>query len=227
MPTSHKRVTLSPTPEFLAGIGRNQLREILGAAKIRKISARHFILREGNPAAHLFILKSGHAKFYRLSRNGEEVLISELVPGDTFGLGTLLARPTPYIGTAETTRDSELVVWEQAQIQRLARKYPKLAQNALGILLRYLGGHFDRFFDLLTCTAPERLARALIRLSKRAGKVLPTGIELTATNDDLSALANVSTFTVSRLLNRWARQGALAKSRSKLFIYAPEKLIVD
>src|SRR5262245_32247799 len=99
-PKSRKNVTLSPT-EFLAGIGKNQLHEILGAAELRKIKAHKVILREGNPAAHLFLLKSGRAKFYRVTRNGDEVLLSQILPGDVFGLGTLLAKPVPYIGTAE------------------------------------------------------------------------------------------------------------------------------
>jgi len=132
---SHKRLTLSQPTEFLAGTGRDQLSKILGAAEIRKISAGQIILREGTPPAHLFLLKSGRAKFYRLTRSGGEVLLSLLAPGDAFGLGTLLARPVPYIGTAETTRDSELLVWEQARIRRLAQKYPRLAQNALVVHL--------------------------------------------------------------------------------------------
>ncbi len=213
--------------EFLAGLGRNQLPEVLGAAAIREISAGNIILREGNPAEHLFLLKSGRAKFYRLSRNGEEVLLSQIRPGDVFGLGTLLARPTAYIGTAETTRDSELVVWEHTRIRGLARKYPRLAQNALGIILRYLATHFDRLLGLMTATAAERLANAVLHLCKRAGKITPTGIEIAATNEELSALADVSIFTASRVLNRWARAGALAKSRGKVHILTPEKLMAD
>ena len=222
---SHKRLTLSQPTEFLAGTGRDQLSKILGAAEIRKISAGQIILREGTPPAHLFLLKSGRAKFYRLTRSGGEVLLSLLAPGDAFGLGTLLARPVPYIGTAETTRDSELLVWEQARIRRLAQKYPRLAQNALGIVLRYLAAHFDRLFDLVACTASERLARVVLHLGKETGIVVPAGVEIAVTNEELAAQANVSAFTVSRFLNRWARTGALVKSRGKVFIHSPEKLI--
>jgi CRP-like cAMP-binding protein len=222
---STKHVTVSPEPEFLAGIRKSDLPEILGAAKIRNIGPRHIILKEGNPAAHLFLLKSGLVRFYRLTRNGDLVLLWRIVPGEVFGLGTLLSTPTSYIGTAETVRDSELLVWEYSQIQGLARKYPRLAQNALSIVLRYLAAHSDRLFDLVTCTAAERLARALLHLKPE--NVVPTGVEIAATNEDLSALANVSTFTVSRLLNRWAREGVLAKSRGKIFIPSPEKLIFD
>jgi CRP-like cAMP-binding protein len=224
---SRKPLKLSPPAEFVADIRGDQLSEILGAAEVRKIGAQQIILREGTPPTQLFLLKSGRAKFYRLTRGGDEVLLSLLVPGDTFGLGTLLARPVPYIGTAETTRDSELLVWKQARIRRLAQKYPRLAQNALGIVLRYLNAHFDRLFDLVTCTAAERLAGVVLHLGRETGLVVPTGVEIDATNEELAAQANVSPFTVSRFLNRWARRGALSKSRGKLFIQSPEKLLGD
>ena len=219
-------MTFSPPTEFLAGIGKEQLLEILGAARVRKISTEHIILNEGHAATHLFLLKSGRAKFYRLTRKGDEVLLALLVPGDTFGLGTLLSRPVPYVGTAETTRDSELLVWDQARIRALARKYPRLAQNALGIVLKYLAGHFDRLFDLVTGTASQRLARVVLHLSKETGTVVPRGVEIAATNEELGALADISPFTVSRLLTEWARKGALTKSRGKVFVHCPEKLIV-
>ena len=224
---SQKRLTLSPPTEFVAGIGRDELSEILGAAKIRKIGARQVILREGTRPTQLFLLKSGRAKFYRLTRSGGEVLLSLLAPGEVFGLSSLLAHPRPYIGTAETTHDSELLVWEQARIRKLAQKYPRLAQNALGIVLRYLAAHFDRLFDLVACTAAERLARVVLHLCKETGVVVPAGVEITVSNDDLAAQANVSPFTVSRVLSRWARRGALSKSRGKVFIQSPDKLIGD
>jgi CRP-like cAMP-binding protein len=224
---SRKRVALSPDTEFVAGIRGNQLSEIVGAADVREIGARQIIMREGAPAAHLFLLKSGRAKFYRLTRSGDEVLLSMLVPGDAFGLGTLFAHPVPYVGTVETTRDSELLVWKHARIRLLAQKYPRLAQNALGIVLRYLNEHFDRLFGLVAGTAAERLAGVVLHLGKKSGLVVPSGVEINATNDELAAQANISPFTVSRLLNKWVQKGALRKSRGKVFIKSLEKLMSD
>jgi CRP-like cAMP-binding protein len=224
---SHGASTLSQSPELLAGIGKDQLSEILGAAEIRKVSARQILFKEGDNPARLLLLKSGRAKFYRLNRNGDEVLLSLLLPGDAFGLGALLAPPETYVGTAETTRDSELLVWKQTRIRELASKYPRLAQNSLNIVLRYLAAHFDRLVDLVGCTAVERLTQVVLHLGKKTGIVVPTGIEINATNEELAALANVSAFTVSRLLKKLVRTGALSKSRGKIFIQSPEKLIGD
>jgi CRP-like cAMP-binding protein len=142
-----------------------------------------------------------------------------------FGLGSLLSRRVHYIGTAETARDSELLVWEHSRIRKLAQRHPQLAENALGIVLQYLAAHADRLVDLVTLTAAERLARVVFHISKQAGKVGPTGVEIAATNEELSELANISKFTTSRLLSNWARKGAVTKSRGKVFIHSPEKLL--
>ena len=227
MDKSREHSPYVPTTEFFSGIGKAQIAEIVRAADVRKVGAHRIILREGNPAANLYMLKSGAAKLYRLTKGGEEVLLSRVVPGDIFGIGTLLSRPAPYMATAETIRDCEFLVWDQAHIRGFARRYQRLAQNALGIVLRYLGTHSDRLAHLLTSTAEERVAHTVLHLGKQSGTVVPTGVEIAATNEEIAALANVSPFTVSRVLNKWMRIGALAKSRRKVFIQAPEKLVSD
>jgi CRP-like cAMP-binding protein len=225
METSGALLTRSRKVKFFEGLGSREVREILDAAEVRKIGAHRIVLMAGETATHLFLLLSGYAQFYRLSHDGDKVLLSRLVTGNVFGLGTLLSRPMHYIGTAETSRDSEFLVWDRARIRELAQKYPRLAENALGIILRYLAAHTDRLVDLVTLTAPERLARAVFHLCKQTGKIVPTGVEIEATNEDLSQMANVSSFTVSRLLNRWARAGAVNKARGRIFISSPDKLL--
>ena len=210
--------------EFVTGIRGHQLSEILRAAEIREVRARRVIMREGTWPTHLFLLKSGRARFYRSTDGGQDVLLSTIGPGDIFGLSNLLARPGPYIGTAETTRDSELLVWDQSRIRRLAEKYPRLSQNALGIALRYLAKHFDRLYDLIACTATERVARILLHMANESSAILPNAAEIAVTNAELAEEAHVSPFTVSRLIRRWTRKGALRKSRGKLAILSPEQL---
>ena len=227
MQKSGTLLTRSRKAKFFEGLGSKEVREILNAAELRKVGRHKIVIMAGENATHLFLLLSGYAQFYRLSHDGDKVLLSRLVHGNIFGLATLLSRPMRYFGTAETTSDSEFLVWDQARIRKLAEKYPKLAENALGIVLRYLAAHADRLVDLVTLTAAERLSRAMFHLCKHAGKIVPSGVEIETTNEELSDLANVSSFTVSRLLNKWARKGAVAKSRGKVFVYSPDKLLPD
>jgi CRP-like cAMP-binding protein len=55
--------------------------------------------------------------------------------------------------------------------------------------------------------------------------MVPSGVEIEIKNEDLASLADVSFFTASRCLQEWERKGAVEKSRGKVLIRSPEKLL--
>jgi CRP-like cAMP-binding protein len=55
--------------------------------------------------------------------------------------------------------------------------------------------------------------------------MLPGGIEVDIKNEDLASLADVNCFTVSRILGAWERQNVVSKSRGKVLIRCPEKML--
>lgn len=65
----------------------------------------------------------------------------------------------------------------------------------------------------------------LLSLASGIGKVGPEGIEIHVINEDLAAETNVSSFTVSRALAAWQREGVLTKGRGKILLQKPELLI--
>jgi CRP/FNR family transcriptional regulator, nitrogen oxide reductase regulator len=199
---------------------------ILGIAERRKMS-RDVIIRGGEKAGYLFLLSSGRVKYYKLTKEGQELLLRWLTPGDVFGLATLLRHPPAYIGTAEAIKDCDLLVWKESVIRELSGVYPQLMENALRITMNYLSAYADRHARMVTETAEQRLAHTLISLGRRAGHVHPTGVELDITNEQLGGLADVGLFTATRFISAWERKVAVAKQRGKIIIRAPEKLPLD
>ena len=118
---------------FLAGLERPAADAILAAAQIQRISAKSNISTEGRRATRLFLVQSGQARFYRLTKQGELVLLARLVPGDVIGLVTTMKSPPPYIATAEAISDCEVLAWEHSVIRKLISLHPLLAENALHI----------------------------------------------------------------------------------------------
>jgi CRP-like cAMP-binding protein len=220
-------ISTRSVPTFLAGLGPRDLKIVLNAAEHRKIPAGQVVIRSGERARHFYLMCAGSAKYYRLTKNGEEVLLWLVSPGDIFGLGTILADPPTYIGSVEAVSASEVDVWTHAQIRKFALAYPRLAENALRIVLQYLSSHADRLVSLLSHTAEQKVAWALLHLGRRTGRIHPHGVEVDVTNEHLGALANVSPFTASRFLNKWERSGAVVKTRGKVFVHSPERLVAD
>jgi CRP/FNR family transcriptional regulator, nitrogen oxide reductase regulator len=224
---SRSALPVTQTSPFLKGLEEPATRAILTAARIRRISAKHNITSGGHRATHLFLVQSGQVHYYHLTKQGESVLLAWLAPGDVIGLGALLAIPSAYMATAEATSDCELLTWEHSVIRKLVSEHPLLGENGLNIALGYLRSYVQRHVGLVTKTAEERLAETLLSLGEKSGEVHSTGIEIHATNDQLGALADVSPFTASRVLGKWARSGILSKERGRVLLHGPESLMMD
>jgi CRP-like cAMP-binding protein len=97
----------------------------------------------------------------------------------------------------------------------------------LKVVLQYLRDYANRHSRLMTKTAEERLADVLLIFGQRQGRVSGDRVELEVTNEQLSALADVSIFTTSRTMSKWARKGFISKERGKVFIRVPEALVTD
>jgi len=180
------------TPGFLAGLPASAKKRILDSAEVRDFRSNSIIINAGDPATHLFRLRKGRVKYYRITQKGDEVLLWWVSPGEIFGMAALVTMPLRYIGTAEAVDDCELLVWSRKRIRQLAAENGQLAQNALTILTHYLSEYADRLVGLVSDTAEQRLAHTLLRLGHRIGRVQSGGVELSITNENLGSLADVS-----------------------------------
>jgi len=225
MPATSTKHALIESKLF-SGIALEDVEQIMRAAKIRKFVEGENLVVAGEKGAHLFLVRKGRIRFYRPQNTGEDVVLHWLVTGDIFGLVATLSEPPNYMGTAQAMTTGEVYTWAHTSIRRLVAHYPLLSENILRIVLRYLKTYIDRHVSLTTKSAEERLGESLLTLAHRAGEVHPDGIELDITNQQLSELADVSLFTVSRLLSAWDRTGTVAKGRSKVRIQVPERLLV-
>jgi len=174
---------------------------------------------------HLYLVKTGSVNYYRVTSEGQQILITRFLPGENFGLGTLLAKPAAHLGTAEALPETELYVWEHAWIRRFVEKHPLLSENALQIGLEYIRQYSDRHAALISRSAEGRLARMLALVGLRAGQRGVGGVEVQITNEHLASLADIGKFTASRLLKKWIRKGTVEKTRGKLVIRRPEKML--
>jgi CRP/FNR family transcriptional regulator, nitrogen oxide reductase regulator len=227
MPHTHSKIQPTTVDWFTEGLGKPEIDAILASATIRSFQAKEVIFRGGELAKHLYLLRKGRVKFYRVSLNGHEVVLDWVMPGQLFGLGTLPAHPLNYLGTAEPMDDCEAYVWKHASILRLSLRYPRLAANCLRISLHYVAQFAEQRIRLASCSVEERLARTLAELGDRSGRATPGGVEVDVKNEQLASLADVNYFSTSRLLRKWQRMGAVKKSRGKVLIKCPEKLIIE
>jgi CRP-like cAMP-binding protein len=211
--------------ELFSGLRDKEIEAIEALGARREFEASQIIVRTSEPVKNLFLIKTGYVDYYVTTEEGLDVLLRRLAAGDVFGVGAFLSKPIGYLGSAEAVRHVEVLKWEHEVIGHLAKTYPQLAENALRTALRYLALYAKRHIRLVSQPAQERLACALCSLGTRTGHAVPSGVEIDIKNEDLASLADIGFFTASRLLKGWERKGVLEKSRGKVIILSPEKLL--
>ena len=214
------------TNRLLAGVDPDERQAIVAKSRRQTLHPSQVLFRTGERAEQLFVLRKGRVQFGRLSSAGREVVMGILGPGDVLGLACLLPSSN-HIGTAEALDRGEVQVWSRHVIRRFAHKYPQVHGNALQIAIAHVAEFADRLERLVSGTAEQRLARALTSLGVRIGTPSHSSIDILIKNEQLASLADVSPFTVSRLLKQWEREGVISKSRGIVRILSPEDLLVE
>jgi len=209
---------------FLEGLAPPDVRAVLDAATERRFPAGTVITRQGARADHLFLLTTGRARYFFVTEEGRKLILLWLPPGEIFGAAALLPRPSNYIVSAETVHPSRMLVWKYSTIRGLAARYPRLMENLLSVEADYMRIYVATHVALTCHTARQRLAGVLANLAWGFGRKASEGIELDVTNEDLANAANVSHFTVSRLLSEWGRKGILTKERGTVLLHSPKLL---
>ncbi len=212
---------------LLEGLSNADRNSIVAAASYRRFSSHSVVADQGEPADQLFLLIKGGARYFFITPEGRKVYLLWLVPGEIFGGASLLAKPSAFLVSTETVRDSCVLVWERKTIRGLATRYPKLLENGVAIATDYLIWYLASHLSLLCHTARQRLAHVLVSLANGMGRTCPSGIELDITNEQLANTANITLFTASRLLSEWQRRGAVAKTRGRVVLLCPERLFLS
>ena len=224
MTTSQIATMLSALkPKLLEGLSSAEVESISEAATWKQYDTNSLITREGEIADRLFLMLSGSARYYTMSPQGTKVIVFWIRPGELIGGASLLSKREEYVMSAEAVRKTSVLEWDRTVARSLAAASPRLVENALLLAYDYLITYRIRHVALRCNSAPQRVAQVLGFLAREMGKKAPKGgMELQIKNEDLAHEANVTIFTVSRLMGEWQRKGLLKKGRGSVVVMRPE-----
>src|SRR5260370_3255255 len=89
---------------LLDGMAPGEVEVILAAATKRCYLANSVITNQGNPSKHLFLLTSGHARYFYITQDGQKTLLLCLTPRDILAGPPFLARPLNYLSTHKAAK---------------------------------------------------------------------------------------------------------------------------
>jgi len=211
--------------KLFRNVPSSDIQLILSDARTRSFSRGSVITHQGEPSEHFYLLCKGRARYFYETPKGKKLILRWFVPGHAFGLATLLSDHTSYLVSTETVQESVALVWSGLGIQNLARRFPRLLENALMIATDYMAWYITAHASLGSHMARERLAYLLIELAETAAHKSAREIEVNVTNEELASAANITPYTASRMIGGWQRVGAIRKRRGKIVVCSTKLLL--
>jgi CRP-like cAMP-binding protein len=205
---------------------RNRLFRGLSAATIAQISALAvrrpypqgaIVFSQGDPGDALYGVVTGRIRISASTREGKEMFLNIMEPGDTFGEIALLDG-NPRTAAATATEPCELMIISRAQFLALLQREPTLAIHLLQLLcqrIRWTSGWAE---DSALLAVPTRLARRLLSLAKLHGQRSPKGVQLVISQEEMGRFLGISRQAVNQYLQEWRTQGWVDVGRGKVTV---------
>jgi CRP-like cAMP-binding protein len=197
----------------------------LGRAAVITFKKGHVLARQGDPARHFYLLESGFLKILQLTADGAEVIVRFIAPGEPFG-GVVALGNAAYPVTAVVVQASTVRSWTREIVTELLAQTPQVRVNIMREMATHMTDALTRVQELTTERVGQRLAHALLRLSRQCGKAETDGVLITQTltRQELADLTGATLYTVSRTLARWESDGLLETRNRRLLLKSLKQL---
>lgn len=207
-------------------LDREALSDVSAAARAIEKEPDAIFFRQGQEAKTLFVILKGRIRVTQITPEGHQIVVRYAGAGEMFGCVPLYGAKE-YPATATVVTQCNALAWNRPAMDRLMKRHPHIAINALEFLGEELAQLRSRYQELATERVEQRLARALLRLVSQAGKKVEGGvlIEFPLSRQDLAELTGTTLHTVSRILSGWEGKGLIESGRRRVVIRNPHALV--
>lgn len=209
------------------GLTAEQQDDVLSEAQSVRYARGADVFVQDQEAQSFYLLLHGHLRVYKLTPDGQQVVVRYIAPGEMFGVAMALGRSS-YPATAAAVVDSVALVWPTAVWPRLSGKYPQLLSNTLRTVGSRLQDAHTRVVEMSTEQVERRIAHALLRLAQQSGRKVDTGIQIDfpISRQDVAEMTGATLHTVSRVLSAWEERGLVESGRQRITLRDPHRIFM-
>jgi CRP/FNR family cyclic AMP-dependent transcriptional regulator len=198
LPMQKRKASFDPKI-FLAKVGEGK--------KVLNYRKDQIIFSQGEIADAVFYIQEGKVKLTVVSRQGKEVVVAVLGPGQFFGEGCLNGQPR-YIATTRAM-DDECVVTriENATMIATVHNEPEFSEVFMTYLLSRNSRIEEDLVDQLFNSSEKRLARLLLLLANFGKEGRPEPIVGKYSQEMLAEMIGTTRSRVSFFMNKFRKLG--------------------
>lgn len=226
MTTPGPDISILRRMELFAALSDAALKDVLQNGRTRRLPKGTAAFRQGDPGATCHSLIHGRVKIAQTRPDGGQLVLRYIGPGEMFGtVAALMGQPFPADALAVV--DSVEIYWSVETMRELMRRHPDIAihaTSAVGERVRDLQG---RLGEMSAARVEQRIARALVRLVRQAGRRTEDGVEIDfpITRQELAEMTGTTLHTVSRTLSAWEDEGLVESHRRRILVRRPHGLV--
>lgn len=211
--------------ELFRDLSPTALGEVTAAARPRRLAKEMRVFDQGDLAERAHALIEGSVRISQAGSDGGQVVIRFIGPGEMFGAVALFT-DRQYPAGAMTLSSSLEISWSEADLLDLIRGHSQIAVNVITIVGKRLKEAQERVRELSTQRVEQRVAQAVLRLTRQAGRstINGTTIEFPLRRKDVADISGTTLHTASRILTAWEKAGLLVSNNQQLTICKPSDI---
>jgi CRP-like cAMP-binding protein len=210
---------------MFAGLAPAEQDDLLSEARSVRYPKGSAVFEQGAEADRFFVLLHGHLRVEKTTAQGHQTVVRYVSAGELFGVAQAM-NLAHYPATAVAAVDSIALVWPSSSWTRLTAKYPSLAGSVMQTIGNRLQDTQARVIEISNEQVEQRVAHALLRLAKQAGRKVEAGIEIDfpISRQDIAEITGTTLHTVSRILSAWESQRLVEGGRQRIVLRDPHRL---
>lgn len=215
----HARIAVLKRTPLYHGLNEREYAVIAEDARDLSLAAGDVLFRQGADAVSGYVLGWGRLRLVQQAPDGQSVTLRYMNPSDMVGTVAVFRR-IPFPATAIAVEDSVALSWSAARIADHLRRFPLIAQNAIGVIGGRVEELMARLQEIATQRVERRIAGALARLAKQSGRLVEGGVEIpfAISRQDLAEMTATTLHTVSRTLSAWHAEGVVEARRTSYIV---------
>jgi CRP/FNR family cyclic AMP-dependent transcriptional regulator len=208
---------------LLDGLSDDARRLVLASTRRRRFGRREVVFHQGDLGDHFHLVVRGRFAVQASTPLGDVVTLVVVGPGDFFGELALLDPASRRNATVIALEPAETVVLTGERFNELRRENPSVNRVLVDALAARLLHMTDALVEALYLPVETRLLHRLAEIAQDWNWGDEQG-RLQLTQEDLALMAGTTRPTVNRVLQRAAREGAVALGRGYIDILDLDRL---
>lgn len=211
MVVTSKTFLLKNQPLFSA-LSLHELETISHAIKERAYATGDMIIEQDTASDGAYFIVEGMVKVFRESREGEEINLTVLGPGEVLGELSLID-DEPRSAYVCTLKPTTIFILRREDFIKILEKHPETAVNLLKTLAKRVRTTNQRMEELLSLNLTERTWKMLQTLSG----YFPNK-DILLSQEELASIIGATRARVTEVLNHLKDQGKISISHRKIHI---------